>query len=317
MVLSSITVNANTCPLCPENFRTETFLDCDLCGCSTSSGSFGFGTLSNANFVGVRYIYQSFESRNGIFENSPKSEETFNTYQIWAQVPINNKFFITANVPYQDLTRRFQGRNENLNGLGDISAIGWYKLEFFKRRKLDASDVNYNSPKESSGHSLQFGLGIKLPTGKFEEALTDNVNPGFQVGTGSVDGIFSLGYNYGGDRIGVNTLMSYYLKGENKNEYQFGNQLSYSVNVYTVFSTDKMNIMPFAGLSGDVYDSIIQYGETLADTDGDILNASIGSELAIEKFIFGVSYTLPVNQNLFGDNVESIQRFSVYVNFAL
>ncbi|MBV7267825.1 hypothetical protein [Winogradskyella luteola] len=317
LLFVSITVSAkNTKYKCCHDFNPEAWF-CDLCGCSTSSGSFGFGTLSNANFVGVRYIYQDFESRNGIFENSPKSEEVFNTYQLWAQVPINDTFFVTANVPYQDLTRNFQGNKDNLNGLGDISAIGWYRLQFYKKKSSDSTLVDYNSPKEPSGHSLQFGLGVKLPTGKFEEELADNVNPGFQVGTGSFDGIFSLGYNYGGDKIGVNTLMSYYLKGENKNEYQFGDQFSYSVNLYTVFLSDKMNIMPFVGLSGDVYDSITQYDETLQDTDGNILNASFGSELAIEKFIFGASYTLPVHQSLFGDNVESKQRFSVYVNFAL
>lgn len=309
-------MSAHKNPICSYDFSSEVWF-CDLCGCSTSSGSFGFGTLSNANFIGLRYIYQNFESRNGIFENSPKSEELFNTYQLWAQLPINDNFFVTANVPYQDLTRKFQGSKENLNGLGDISAIGWYKIQFYKKQKTDGSTVDFNATKEPSGHSLQFGLGVKFPTGKFEEALADNVNPGFQVGTGSVDGIFSLGYNYGSDKIGINTLMSYYLKGENKNEYQFGNQFSYSVNVYTVFPTNSMNIMPFAGLSGDVYDSITQYGETLQDTDGDILNASFGSELAIEKFIFGASYTLPIQQNLFGDNVESKQRISIYVNFAL
>ena len=240
---------------------------CDLCGCSTSSGSFGFGTLSNANFVGVRYIYQNFESRNGIFENSPISKETFNTYQLWAQIPINKSFYVSANLPYQDLTRNFNNAKENINGLGDASIIGWYKLPFYKKQQKkegknekeneggreDEREVNFNKEREASGHSLQFGLGIKLPTGKFEESLADNINPGFQVGTGSVDGIFSLGYNYGGDKYGVNTLLSYYLKGENKNDYQFGNQFSYATNFYRAFSTEKMNIMPFVGVSGDVY----------------------------------------------------------------
>ncbi|WP_299101433.1 hypothetical protein [uncultured Winogradskyella sp.] len=299
-----------------NNHNSEAWF-CDLCGCSTSSGSFGYGTLSNTNFVGLRYIYQNFESKAGIFSNSPISKETFNTVQLWAQVPINDSFYVTANVPYQDLTRKFEGERENLNGLGDISAIGWYKIMFYKKKITDSTAIDYSLTKEPSGHSIQFGIGVKLPTGTFEERLADNVNPGFQVGTGSVDGVFSVGYNYGSDRIGVNTLFSYYLKGENKNNYQFGNQFSYSTNVYTVFSGEKMNVMPFLGLSGDVYNSIKQYDETLQDTDGSILNASLGSELAIDKFIFGANYSLPVSQSLFGDNVKSKQRFSVYVNFAL
>jgi hypothetical protein len=237
--------------------------------------------------------------------------------QLWAQIPISEIFYVTANLPYQDLKRKLEGESETLNGIGDVSAVGWYKLVFYKKPKSDASVIDYNLTKEPSGHSLQFGIGVKLPTGKFEERLADNVNPGFQIGTGSVDGIFSLGYNYGSDKIGVNTLLSYYLKGENKNDYQFGNQFSYAVNFFTVFPKEKMNIMPFAGISGDVYNSIKQYDETLQDTDGNILNASFGSELAINKFIFGASYTLPVSQSLFGDNVKSQQRLSLYVNFAL
>ncbi len=288
---------------------------CDLCGCSTGSGSFGFGTLGNSNFVGLRYINQNFESRDGIFINSPKSKEVFNTYQLWAQIPVNNSINITVNLPYQNLTRkRVNANTETLRGLGDASAIGWYKVNFYKK---ESDALTFNTERQPSGHVLQFGLGVKLPTGKFEEALADNVNPGFQVGTGSVDGVFSLGYNYGTNKFGLNTLMTYYVKGENRNDYQFGNQFSYSANFFTAISKANYNIMPFVGISGDMYNKIRQFGETIADTDGNIINTTVGSELAIEKFIFGLNYTLPLSQNIFGGNVTSKNRFSLYVNYAL
>jgi len=302
-------------PPCETHAYQPLSPDCDLCGCSTSSGSFGFGTLSNANFVGLRYIYQTFESRDGIFEDSPLSKETFNTYQLWAQLPISASFNVSLNVPYQDLSRkRMNANTENLNGLGDASAIAWYRLNFYKKEK---DTLTFNTDRIPSGHSIQFGLGVKLPTGTFEQALTENINPGFQVGTGSFDGILSAGYNYGSNTFGVNTLMTYYLKGENKNDYQFGNQFSYSANFFTAISKDSYNLMPFLGISGDVYDQIKQYNETLANTDGYILNTTLGSELALEKIIFGIQYTLPVAQNLFGGTVASKRRWSVYANFAL
>ena len=302
-------------PPCTSHNYNPLKVMCDLCGCSTSSGSFGFGTLSHANFIGLRYIYQNFESKDGIFENSPESKETFKTYQLWAQLPVNESLYVSVNLPYQDLSRkRLNTNTENLNGIGDASAIGWYKLKFYKK---ESDSLTFNTAREPSGHSIQFGLGVKLPTGKFEEALADNVNPGFQVGTGSIDGVFSVGYNYGTNIFGLNTLMTYYVKGENKNDYQFGNQFSYSANFFTAISRETYNIMPFVGISGDVYNNIKQYGETLADTDGKIINATIGSELALEKFIFGLNYTLPVSQALFGGNVQSKNRFSIYVNVAL
>lgn len=303
------------------NFKHEHRLfqyECDLCGCSTSSGSFGFGTLSNANFVGLRYIYQSYESKNGIYVNSPKTKEYFNTVQLWAQVPVYKNFYVSATVPYQDLKRQYEDRSEHIKGIGDITAIGWYKLQFKKRRNNNSEDIDYNkNPSDTSPHSLQLGLGIKLPTGKFEESLTDRVNPGFQVGTGSFDGIVALGYSLGLDRFGVNTMATYFIKGNNKNDYQFGNQFSYALNAYYMFPFQKFNLTPFVGISGDSYGNIRQYGETLNQTDGDILNSNFGLEMTTKRLIFGANYVTPVSQNLYGGDVKSQNYVSVYLNYAL
>ncbi|TXE10190.1 hypothetical protein FUA26_10820 [Seonamhaeicola algicola] len=309
-------IKAHNGCLWPYKSHTDFGVLCDLCSCSTSSGSMGFGTLNNANFVGLRYIYQKFESQNGVFQNSPKSEENFNTYQLWAQIPINNKYYVTANLPYQDLTRSLNETTQNINGVGDANIIAWYKLPLIKKKKNNET-VDFNKTNQTAAHTLLFGLGVKLPTGKFEEALTDNVNPGFQVGTGSFDGIFSAGYNYAGNKIGVNTLLSYYLKGENKNEYKFGDQVSFSTNVYTVFKTKKINIMPFLGLSGDSYSEIKQYNETLNDTNGTIVNTSIGTEVNLKAFVLGVNFTAPIHQDLFGGNVQSKNRLALYLNYSL
>lgn len=287
---------------------------CDLCGCATSSGSFGFGTLSQSNFIGLRYTYQSYTSKLGIFDNSPTSKEQFNTYQLWAQIPVYKKFYATANIPFQDLNRTSNTTTTQLKGLGDAQLMGWYKWVFYK--KTDSTTV-FTTEKTPSGHSIQFGLGAKLPTGAFEQRIDNTINPGFQLGTGSLDGIFTLGYTYASNTIGVNSLLSYYAKGNNKNKYQFGNQFSYSVNVFTAIKQPKYNIMPFIGLSGDVYQSIKQYNETINETSGSILNSTIGSELAIKNVIFGANYTMPLRQHLFGDSVIAKSRFSVYVNYAL
>lgn len=315
-------VQANTNPfefkrqINHENYTFQ--YECDLCGCSTSSGSFGFGTLSNANFVGLRYIFQSYESKNGIYVNSPKTKEYFNTFQIWTQVPIYKNFYVSATIPYQDLNRQYEDREERINGIGDINTIAWYRLQFNKRKKAESEGVDYNNkPLEKSPHALQFGLGVKLPTGEFEESLTDRVNPGFQLGTGSFDGIVALGYSLGLDRFGMNTMATYFIKGNNKNDYQFGNQFSYSLNMFYMFPFQKLNVTPFMGVSGDAYDSIKQYGETLSETNGDILNANFGIEVTTKRFIFGANYISPISQNLYGGDVKSKNYISIYMNYAL
>jgi len=288
---------------------------CDLCGCSTSSGSFGFGSLKNSNFVGLRYIYQNFESKDGIFVNSPTSKESFNTYQLWARVPVSKAFYVSSIIPYQDLYRKFEDRTEHINGLGDMNVVGWYQFTFYKKQKTD--EVVFSAEREPSGHRLQIGVGAKLPTGEFEEMYADRVNPGFQVGTGSLDGIFALNYSYSGSRIGINNILTYYLKTENKNEYRFGNQLSYASNLYYSIPKTTCIIMPFVGVSGDVYESIEQFGEELPETDGNIISGSLGSEVVFNRFTVGANYTFPIQQHLFGDNVTAKNRVSVYFNLTL
>lgn len=296
-------------------FIGQSIWACDLCGCSTSSGSSGFGTLDNLSFVGVRYIYQTFESKDGIFSNSPTSDEHFNTYQVWGRVPITKSFYVNAIVPYQDLTRRFNDRTEHIKGMGDISVIGWYQLKFYKKR--DENKIDFNVEKEESPHRLNFGLGIKLPTGEFQERLTDRINPGFQVGTGSTDAIFSVIHSYSKNKFGLNTSATYYLKTENKNEYRFGNQFSFASNAYYSVPFKESALRPFVGISGNIYNSIEQFNEVLNDTDGTIINGTIGSEFMFDKFVVGANYTVTISQNLFGNNVLSQNRFTVYLNYIL
>lgn len=293
------------------------FFFCDLCGCSTSSGSFGLGTLNNASFVGVRYIYQTFESKDGIFSNSPTSKETFNTYQLWGRIPVSENLYFSAILPYQDLKRQFTDREENINGFGDATVMSWYKFKFYKKVDKEKAKLYTNVQREASGHSLEIGLGAKLPTGKFEQVLTDRVNPGFQLGSGSLDGILGLAHSYGSDKIGVNTSLTYYFKNENKNDYKFGNQFSYASNFFYAISKEKYMLLPFVGLSGNVYNKIEQYNEEIPKTDGNVFNGTFGAEITTKDFIIGANYTLPISHNLFGGNVTPNQSLSIYVNFNL
>lgn len=300
---------------CENHIHFMDGVTCDLCGCATSIGGSGFGTLDNVSFLGLKYVFQDYRSRDGIFTNSPVSKEKFNTYQLWSKIPIGKSFAIGAIVPYQDLNREFEDRTEHIHGIGDITLMGWYQLKFYKKRHKDHVDFNIN--REESGHRLNFGLGVKLPTGEFEEMLTDRVNPGFQVGTGSLDGVFSIMHSYSKKQFGINTSATYYIKTENKNDYRFGNQFSYASNVYYSMPFRASALSPFLGVSGDIYDSINQFGERLPQTSGNIVNGTVGTEFMIDKFILGANYTFPLAQSLFGDNVVAKNRLVFYLNYVL
>lgn len=291
---------------------------CDLCSCTTSGSSSAFGDLSMSNFIGFRYIHQVYESIDGIFSNSPTINENFDTYQLWGKIPINESFSLSAVLPYQNFTRVFEVDNsvENINGLGDVNIMGWYEPKLYRKHTKKAHELGL--PKETSNHSIGVGLGIKLPTGEFEATLNDGgLNPGFQVGTGSLDIFSSVMHGYQNNNFGIVSTLSYYYKTENKNEYQYGNQFSYAVNVFYDVDMVKLNTRPFFNISGDVYDKIKQYDEELKDTDGSVLYSAFGSEFSRNKMLIGVKYTIPIKQNLLGGNVTSKNQFSVYLNYTL
>ncbi|WP_143744274.1 transporter [Polaribacter tangerinus] len=288
---------------------------CDICGSSANGASFGIGTISSASFIGVRYMYQSYTSKDGIFVNSPSTKEHFSAYQLWGKIPVNSSIYISAVMPYQDLERRFSNKTEAVSGFGDAIIMGWYQLKLFKQSS--ENNTNLIPVKETSNHSLEFGFGVKLPTGKFEQVLANRVNPGFQVGTGSLDVVLALSHGFNKNNFGLSTSLTYYLKGENKNEYRFGNQFSYRTNLFYTIAKDNFSFLPFIGFSGDVYNPISQYKETIKNTSGDVFNGILGAETIFNKAIVGVNYTLPIHHNLFNGNVTPNSSLSVYLNFSL
>jgi hypothetical protein len=280
--------------------------DCDACGCSASGGSMGFGSMLNNNFVGLRYLKQSYTSRDGIFANSPWIDETFNTIQAWGRIPITEKIQISALVPYHFNERELTAGTENISGLGDITVMALYTV--FETKK----DSTFFS------HKINLGGGVKIPTGKFKEANNlGSVNQSFQLGTGSWDFPVVSEYIIKHKNLGLNTTMNYIFKTENSKNYQYGDQFNYAGTFFYLFDLKSVQIVPQAGLAGEVYQTNKQHSLDLPNTAGDILFSKFGIEAGKDKFSVGVNVMLPINQNLSSGNMEANYRWSVNLNYTL
>ncbi|MDA6068552.1 transporter [Flavobacterium sp. AC] len=280
--------------------------DCDACGCSASGGSMGFGSMLNNNFVGLRYMKQSYTSRDGIFANSPWIDENFNTIQAWARIPVTEKIQISALVPYHFNERALTAGTENIEGLGDITVMALYTV--FETKK----DSTFFT------HKINLGGGIKLPTGKFKEANNlGSVNQSFQLGTGSWDFPVISEYVIKHKNLGLNTTLNYIFKTENSKNYQYGDQFNYAGTFFYLFDLKSVQIVPQAGLAGEVYQTNKQYGLDLPNTAGDILFSKFGIEAGKDKFSVGLNVMLPINQNLSSGNMEANYRWSVNLNYTL
>ena len=281
------------------------FDDCDACGCSASGGGMGFSSMVNQNFVGLRYFYQSYSSRDGIFANSPWVDENFNTVQLWARIPVYKNFQISAQVPYHSNNRQLSTGGQQIDGTGDITVLGLYTV--------------YQTKKDSTvfTHTLQAGGGVKAPVGKYDAANNGSVNPSFQLGTGAWDYLLAAEYVIKRQSLGFNAMLNYAFKSKNKEEYQFGNQLNYAGTFFYVIEKNSFTIVPQAGLAGEVYATNRQYGQDVPQTKGDILLGKVGVEAATGKYSVGLNGMLPIAQNLTGGRVEANYRWSVNLNYSL
>lgn len=280
--------------------------DCDACGCSANGGSMGFGSMLNNNFVGVRYIYQSYTTKEGIFNNSPWIDENFNTIQIWSRVPVTKRIQLTALLPYHDNNRELVTGKEAISGVGDFTFMGMFTLV---QPKMDSVTVY--------SHKLQLGGGLKAPTGKYNVANNGTLNPSFQLGTGSWDYLLVTEYVVKRKLFGINTALSYTIKTENKKLYQFGNQLNYGSTLFYLLDLNKIKFVPQVGFAGEIYESNKQVKQEVIGTKGTILFSKIGLEIGKDKFSLGLNLMNPINQNLTGGNVKVNYRMSFNLNYQL
>lgn len=299
----------NTFPPSYSSFLEE---DCDACGCSSSGASLGMGGIIDNNFIGVRYLHQEYQSKDGIFSDSPKIDEYFNTIQVWSRIPIIKQLEAQVFIPYHFHSREYVNKATSIKGLGDISVLLNYTL-------IDKKVGGYIKKIDkvySINHLLRLGGGVKLPTGSYDEAINNAVNPSFQLGTGSLDYIASLQYIFKYNSFGITNYTNYYIKTTNDKEYKFGNQFNFSSTLFYVFkNAENQTFVPSAGVSGEFYSKNQLYKLDVKNTDGSVVFSTIGVEYNTKNITVGTSAMYPINQKLAQGTIDVKFRSTLYLNY--
>lgn len=279
--------------------------ECDACGCSANGGSMGFSSMLSDNFIGIRYFHQSYQSRDGVFNDSPWIDENFNTVQIWGRIPITNKLEVTVLVPYHFHRRVKSSGTQNVDGLGDFTLMALYRIF---QTKDTLSGFKYR---------ILVGGGIKAPIGKFDSANNGSVNPSFQVGTGSWDYSLTTENIIRKGNWGLNNALNYIIKTENDKNYKFGNQFNYGSTLFYSTMIKKVIVVPQVGVAGETFQANQEFNQDIPFTKGDIFFSKIGVEVGYRKFSTGINAMLPLNQNLTGGRVEANYRLGIHLNYSL
>lgn len=273
---------------------------CDACGCAASGGGLGFTSIFDQKYIGVRYMYQSYLTKDGVYNNSPYINDQFNTIQLWGRIPLASRWDVLVNIPYQNHTSDKIDGKQSIKGFGDASVNVFYNAMRKSRNDFD--------------HIINVGTGVKLPTGSYDEKNNGSVNPSFQLGTGSWDANVLADYQMKYKSWGMYHGVSYQLKSKNNQEYQFGNQLNYQGTMYKQFG-DSLQIIPSVGAIYENYSANKQFDEVLANTNGYVWMSKVGLDVKKDQWSLGVQWFAPLDQNLLNGDVKAKNRWSIALNY--
>lgn len=274
--------------------------DCDACGCSVGSASSGFESILNPQFIGIKYLHQTYASKANVLDADYNIPEHYNTVQLWGRIPIASKIDLYASLPYH-FHQRETTPQQTLSGIGDLSTSVIYKIA------LDSTQV----------HRLHIGAGVKIPIAKFDEASAQSYNPSFQRGTGSWDYSAILNYTFLREQWALAFSTDYTFKTQNKKYYRFGDQWNTSLTGYYIHNFQNFTLSPRLGIATEKYLPNVQVGEEIPHTGGYIVLSKIGAEVAFKRFNIGIESQLPLKSALSDGYVRIRNRHSLYVNFNL
>ncbi|MFN7115990.1 MAG: hypothetical protein ACK4TA_04280 [Saprospiraceae bacterium] len=281
---------------------------CEVCGCSLGGNYFGILPQFHGHFVGLRYQYRSFRSEHlPLFNESETliSHEYFHTTELWGRWNPSTKVQLFAFVPVNFMRKQEAAIASQENGLGDVRLMANVVL-------LNTGDDIRNVWK----YALQLGGGVKIPTGRSNIQLADGeVNPNFQLGTGSFDFPLNAIYTMRYKRAGLSTEVNYRLNTANQDGYRFGNQFNTATRLFYWQQAGLVNFLPSVGALWEHAAQDSENGIRQDLSGGKSLWFTAGLDVYFNRFFVGASYQQATYQHLFDGQLTSHARVAMNFNF--
>lgn len=274
---------------------------CDICGCSAGGSYLGILPQYQKHFIGFRYKYSSYKSLHP--DDGSYGFDYFNTTELWGRFAITNRLHLYAILPYQFTKRIEEAVPNQFSDWGDASVLINYLV-------LD------NSLKEDKQfkQTLQFGAGIKLPTGKHDmvqdfHTLPENLQPGTGTTDYLVNSIFTTRYR----KFGFSADVNYKINQVNDRSYKQGNKFSSSARVFAWYQAGGISVLPHIGIDYEHSDVDQKYKKSVALTGGESVLASTGVDAYYKKFAFGVRAQNAFYQHLNDGNTTGKWRLNAQI----
>lgn len=284
-------------------FSLQTSKACDACGCSISGGGIGLLSAYRYNYIGLQWYRSAFATIPG---HGQGADDSFNTFELSFRYHLSDRLKVLINQPFEVNTREVEGQSRSLQGLSDTRIVVNYTL--FKDVPIGKKAKLY----------AEIGTGLKLPFGKFDPDIHDTDLPeNFNIGNGSLGYLFQSDLILSINKSGIVWSTNIQINDQTERGYSFGNQLSSQGLVFhEIQIKEKWSIIPNTGLYAEWLSSD-QYANknTVEGTGGNGVFFTTGLNVKRNKWVLGMTVSLPVSQNYSNKEVEAGNRFSCQTTY--
>lgn len=284
-------------------------MSCDICSCSNSSYFFGMIPQFQKNTVGARFTHSTFTHPNTALNFNQQSQvlkDQFQSFDIWSRIYLKPKWQLIAVIPFKSNTRFEQNQRTSISGVGDWQAMVNYKW-------LDQSD----SLSKKTKHLFLSGLGVKLPTGTYQQRdrnLT-MLPTAFQAGTGAFALQANLFYTLRHKRWGVTNQLFAQANATNELNYKMGDVLVWSTAMFYWFEKKQVRVLPQIGFGLEHYQADLSYKSKVANTGTQLLTFNLAAECYYKKMLFSAFVQIPASQSLAASQPRNNTRLGLNVGY--
>lgn len=270
---------------------------CDVCGNSYSSGGIGIQPMSAKHFVGMRYQY--FASNSISHDGKSSSHEIIQSIAIWNRFTFAKKIQIFTAIPFKFNTRNTSTTKETVNGIGDASIMANYIL------------LNTTNNYRIWRHTLRAGLGIKLPTGKYDQLHEGLLlHPSMQAGTGSIDLQMNMNYTIKYKMVGINAELNYNRNGTNKMYFHFGNKYVSNFTFFVWKEVKQFIFLPQVGLQHEYALQDVQSSILHTHSGGNLIKVNTCIDFYYKNIACMIQLQIPAKQNLAEGYIHSYPQLN-------
>ncbi|MBL1146002.1 MAG: hypothetical protein HND54_13735 [Bacteroidetes bacterium] len=306
---------------------------CDLCSIYMNlepndlNNSFGFN-YRYRTFSASRIDYSVLTTKdkhaigNTVLSNAVSQEERFNAYDVWLNYFLSNTWQLNASISFSD---NYYLENDSIihsiAGPGDLTLV--FKHMVYNTKVTDSSNWAFR---------LLAGIGGKLPTGKYNQPYVvspasnqkgnivygvpySELDPHLQSGTGSYDLIMLTEAQLKFKTYGLSSNVSYRINSENSNQFRFANRLNLNSYFFKIIQFGEQKIAPNIGYGFEYSERDTFKGEEYLNSGGFASFFTSGIKYYLKKSGIGITYFMPLTQNLNDKQLQNDKRITCDLTF--